>query len=202
MATAAACGSPQQHSQFDTPPEQRAQLAADDEWKPSYGKPEIEKALIAERGAEATNERRVEDADNGSDPVAAGIARADLGVRQQFIASLVACRDGGHLCPPRLDDPAWKFTAGEDLAKPPLDTPLRFDLDDWQKMTAELHGRACACRTINCLDSLDAVMNELEQRPTQDVRADEQATTELARARECTFRLRGKAPFKPRSSVE
>ncbi len=200
MTLVACGGSP--HSQFAAPPEQKSELAADDEVKPTYGKPEIEKALIAERGAEATNERRVTDAEAAGDVEAASAARADLVVRQQFIAALVACQTGGHHCPPRLDDPPWKLTVAEDTSKPPLDTPLRFDLDDWQKLTAELHGRACACRTIACVDSLDAVMNELELRPVQDVRADEKASAELARARECTFYLRGKSLAKPRSSVE
>lgn len=202
MATVAACGSPQQHSPFEPPPEHHSELAAEDEFKPPYGKPELEKALIAERGAEATNERRITDAETAGDTVAVQAARADLAVRRQFIAALVACQTEGHLCPPRLDDPPLKLAVGDDLGKPPLDTPIRFDLDDWQKMTTELHGRACACRTISCLDTLDAMMNELELRPTQDVRADEQATAELTRARECTFRLRGKALAKPRSSAE
>ena len=33
------------------------------------------------------------------------VARADLGVRRHFIATLEACEASGRWCPPRLDDP-------------------------------------------------------------------------------------------------
>lgn len=183
--TLAACATPP-HSQFETPPEPHAQLAEDDDVRPTYGTAALEKALIAERGAEATNERRVTDAETKGDDDALRIATADLAVRRRFITALETCQHNSHLCPPRLDDPP-----------PGLDTPMRFDLADWQKMTAELHGRACACRTLACIDTLDDSLNELETHPIDDVRSDEQATLELTRARECLFRLRGKAIAKP-----
>ncbi len=188
----AACGSPQRapfEGAAESPP---GELADSDDVKPAYGKAELEKALIAERGAEATNERRVAEADARGDADALLVARADLGVRQRFIANLEACQASGHLCPPRLDDPVWKYDLGQDLP-PPVESPLRFDLADWQKLSAELHGRACACRTIGCVDSLDVAIDQLEQRPMPDVAADEQATAEITRARECLFRLRGKS---------
>jgi hypothetical protein len=183
--TLAACATPP-HSHFETPPEPHAQLAEDDDVRPTYGTAALEKALIAERGAEATNERRVADAETKGDDEALRIATADLAVRRRFITALETCQRNSHLCPPRLDDP-----------QPGLDTPMRFDLADWQTMTAELHGRACACRTIACLDTLDDSLDELETHPIEDVRSDEQATVELTRARECLFRLRGKAIAKP-----
>jgi hypothetical protein len=174
----------------------KATLADEDDIKPAYGKDALEKALIAERGAEARDERRVAELDQkGDDGLLA--AQADLAVRRRFIASLELCQSTGHRCPPRLDDPPWKFDYASDAAKPPLDTPLRFDLDDWQKIAAELHGRACACRTLACIESLDVAIDELEPRPMQDVRADEVATASLTRARECLFRLRGKTVAKP-----
>ena len=178
----AACGSPQgTQTETTVPPEPHTQLAGDDDPKPTYDKAALEKALIAERGAEATNERRVADAEQKGDDDALRIAVADLAVRRRFITALETCQQSQHLCPPRLDDPPGQ-----------LEAPLRFDLADWQKLTTELHGRACACRTQACVDATDAQLNELEERPMQDVRADEQATFELTRARECLYRLRGK----------
>lgn len=164
-----------------------SELATDDDIRPSYGKAELEHALIAERGLEATGERRVAEAEGDQ----LQIAIADLAVRRRFIATLEACQASGHTCPPRLDDPPWTFDIAADSAKPPLDTPLRFDLADWQKVAAELHGRACACRTIACVDSLDVVIDQLEQRPMPDVRGDEISSASITRARECLFRLRG-----------
>jgi hypothetical protein len=178
----AACGSPQVETATPTPPVPHSQLAGDDDPRPAYDKAALEKALIAERGAEATNERRVADAEQKGDSDALRIAAADLAVRRRFISTLETCQAAQRLCPPRLDDPPAQ-----------LDAPLRFDLADWQKLTAELHGRACACRTQACLDATDDQLNELGQRPMQDVRGDDQATFALTRARECLFRLRGKS---------
>lgn len=192
--TLAACGAPPR-SHFETSATDltHSQLAASDDVHPSYGPRDLERALITERGAEATNERRVEDAEAKGDDEGLRTATADLAVRRRFIASLEACQQTGRLCPPRLDDPPWTYDYATDGAKPALDTPLRFDLADWQAMTTELHGRACACRTILCVDSMDVALDELETRPTDDVRADDQATAALMHARECLFRLRGKA---------
>src|SRR5262249_42289740 len=134
-----ACSAPQRPPYQGATQEGHSGLADDDEVKPTYGKAEIEKALIAERGAEATDERRVAELEAKGDPDALPGALADLGVRGRFIAALELCQSGGHWCPPRLDEP------------PPLGTGLRFDLDDWQKLAADLHARACACRTIACI---------------------------------------------------
>jgi hypothetical protein len=194
---AVACSSPQ-HAPFQGGTEPgHSSLADEDEVRPTYGKADLEKQLIAERGAEATNERRVADFETKGDDDALRVAVADLAVRRRFIAALEACQAGGHLCPPRLDDPPWKFDLAADGAKPPLDAPLRFDLEDWQKVTAELHGRACACRTIACVDSVGVVIDQLETKPMQDVQADETAIASITHARECLFRLRGKTVAKP-----
>lgn len=166
-------------------------MAGDEDVVPSYGKPDLEKALIAERGAEATNERRVAEAEAKGDDEGLRIATADLAVRRRFIVALETCQASGRLCPPRLDDPGVA-----------LDPNPRFDLADWQKLAAELHGRACACRTLACIDTLDDSIDQLEPRPMEDVRGDEQASVEITRARECLFRLRGKTiakvPQEPR----
>ena len=50
-------------------------MAGDDEATPSYGKADLEKALIAERGAEATNERLVADAESKGDDEALRVGR-------------------------------------------------------------------------------------------------------------------------------
>jgi len=192
-----ACGSPQ-HPPFQGGTEPgHSTLADEDEVRPTYSKAELEKQLIAERGAEATNERRVTDLETKGDDDGLRVAVADLAVRRRFIAALEACQAGGHMCPPRLDDPPWKFDIANETAKPPLDAPLRFDLDDWQKVTAELHGRACACRTMSCVDSVGVAIDQLETRPMQDVQADEAAIASITHARECLFRLRGKSVARP-----
>jgi hypothetical protein len=171
-------------------------LAEDDggEPPPSYDKSDIQKALIAERAAEAKVEQRIVDLESAGDPDPVNAARADLAVRRRFIATLETCEVTGRYCPPRLDDPAWNYAVDSD-DDPKLDVPLRFDVASWQKVTAELHGRACACRTVTCVDSVNAAIARLEQRPMEDVRGDETATIEITRGRDCIYRLLGKRPL-------
>lgn len=174
---------------------------------PSYQKGELSRTLQKERGAEAIASRIVGELE-AKDRDAAGddqlrVATADLGVRRRFIASLERCEASGVHCPPRLDDPPWAFDPdpGKPLA-PPLTADLRFDLDSWRKLAAELHGRACACRTIACVDSVGVAIDQLEPRPMEQVQGDEAASLSLTRARECLFRLRGKAePRRPREEA-
>lgn len=174
-------------------------MAEDDEPPPAYDQAAVGMALIAERAAEVKNEREVREAEAG-DPDQLRIALADLAVRRRFIAILEICEAQGKLCPPRLDEPAWPH--GPDYeGDPKLDVPLRFDLASWQKVTAELHSRACACRTLSCIDSLDVTIHKLEGRPTDEVQGDEAATTSITRARACLFRLRGRKTL-PRVAVE
>jgi len=177
---------------------------------PPYGKAELSRALIAERGAEATAERVVAELDALEVRDVAGDERlrllsADLAVRRRFIASLEACEAEGRACPPRLDDPPFAFEPDPDRPRdPPLEAPLRFDLASWQQLAAELHGRACACRTIACLDSVAAALDQLEARPMPAVQSDDAATLSVTRARECLFRLRGRAvrAIAPRAAPE
>jgi hypothetical protein len=170
----------------------------EDPFVPSYQKGDLSRTLQKERGAEAIAARLVgelEAKDRDAQLVVTGrVATADLGVRRRFIASLETCEASGVHCPPRLDDPPWAFDPdpGKPLA-PPITTDLRFDLDSWRKVTAELHGRACACRTIACVDSVGAAIDQLEPRPMEQVQGDEAASLSLTRARECLFRLRGRA---------
>lgn len=170
----------------------RGELAGEDEAPPSYGRSELQQALIAERAAEARAERDVADAQEpAADADRLRIALDDLAVRRRFIRILELCEAQGRMCPPRLDDPPWSYAADAE-ADPALDVPLRFDLDSWRNVSAELHGRACACRTLECIDSMDATIGRLEQRPMPDVQSDEVATQSVTRARECLMRLRGK----------
>nr|MDQ3366399.1 hypothetical protein [Myxococcota bacterium] len=121
------------------------------------------------------------------------VARADLAVRRRFIAALEACERAGRWCPPRLDDPAWAFDPDPDRpVAPPLDAPLRFDVASWRTIALELFGRACACRTLGCVDSVGVAIDQLEPRPMPAVQGDEAASLSITRARECLFRLRGK----------
>ncbi|MBX3160225.1 MAG: hypothetical protein KF773_29955 [Deltaproteobacteria bacterium] len=175
----------------------QTELADEDQYVPGYGKPELQRALIGERGAEATAERIVADLEAKPDrDIAADdrlrVAAADLAVRRRFIKSLEACEASGRWCPPRLDDPPFAFDPDNDKHAPPLDAPLAFTIDGWRKLTAELHGRACACRTLHCVDAVDAAANELEARTPPAVTGDESATLAVTRARECLFRLRGR----------
>jgi hypothetical protein len=161
---------------------------AEDDFRPTYDKAELQKALTAERAAVEAAEQREPDLED-SDKVVA--ARQDLAVRKRFVAALEACAANGHACPPRLDDPAWTFDIEKD-ADPQLEATLRFDVASWQKIAAELHGRACACRTWACTESVGVAIERLEQRPMPDVVNDETAVTSIVRARDCLFRLRGK----------
>ena len=179
-----------------------SQLADDDGYTPTYSKAELERALIAERGREATAERRVTEleAKDGYDPKKSPtaddelrVAHDDLDVRRRFIGALELCQATGRTCPPRLDEAVWNFEVDTPGAKPSLDAPLRFDLEDWRKVSAELHGRACTCRTLACVDGVGVAIDQLELRPIRDVQGDETASASITRARECLFRLRGKA---------
>lgn len=185
---AVACSSPQ-HAPFQGATEPHSTLADEDEVRPTYGKADLEKQLIAERGAEATNERRVADFETKGDDDGLRVAIADLAVRRRFIAALEACQAGGHMCPPRLDDPPWSWDV-DGTAPPPLDVKLTFDLDGWNKIASELHGRACACRTLACVDGLTVAIDVLEAKRNGD---DDTSTAAVTRARECLFRLRGRA---------
>src|SRR5262245_60688587 len=180
-------------------------MADDDRYTPSYGKPDLSKALIAERGAEATAEKTVAELEAKVDASATRdvaaedqlrAAQADLAVRRRFIGSLEACEATGMWCPPRLDDPPWGYDVEGDKA-PPLNAPLHFELAPWRAIAAELHGRACACRTLTCVDSVTVAIDVLETKPVKDVLGDESATESITRARECLFRLRGKIAARP-----
>ncbi|MGE0870388.1 MAG: hypothetical protein AB7P03_17625 [Kofleriaceae bacterium] len=182
-------------------PASSSQQVAEDEYRPSYGKAELQRALFAERGAEATAERIVAEleakqSDTGVDD-RLRVARADLEIRRRFIVALEVCQAAGLGCPPRLDDPAWAFDPDPDdgALKPPLDAPLRFDRTSWQTLASELHGRACACRTLACIDSMGPAIDYLESRPMPEVQGDELASDSITRARQCLFRLRGKRPM-------
>ena len=169
-------------------------LADDSEPPPPYDTAAVQRALIAERAGEARDERLVAEAEAG-DPDKLQAALANLAVRRRFIRVLESCESKGRLCPPRLDEPAWTHAADYE-GDPKLDVPLRFDVASWQKVTVELQGRACACRTVSCIDSLDVTIAKLESRPTDEVQRDDDATAAITRARECLFRLRGRRAFR------
>jgi hypothetical protein len=180
-------------------------FAAEDAYVPTYGKAELQKALIAERGAEATGERVVGELEakvtDGPTNDRWRTARADLEVRRRFIRSLETCESSRIDCPPRLDDPTWSYDPDPDVVvAPKVDADLRFDLGSWQKLSAEMFGRACACRTIACVDSVGVAIDQLEVRPMATVQGDETASLSITRARECLFRLRGKALSRALSS--
>lgn len=169
-------------------------FAEDDRFVPSYGTAELSRALQTERGAEATGERIVAELEATGTADQLRVAVADLAVRRRFIATLEACERDGRWCPPRLDDPAWSFDPDPDRpAPPPMTAQLRFDLASWRVLADELFGRACACRTLACVDSVGVAIDQLEPRPMPEVQGDDVASLAITRARECLFRLRGRA---------
>lgn len=209
--TLAACGGGQAGAPPPAEPTgpTQAALADEDMFQPSYAKAELSRALITERGAEASAERLVGDLEaRPSDPATDDqlrVATADLAVRRRFIASLEACEASGRYCPPRLDDPPWAYDPDPDAgrgAEPPMTATLRFDLDSWRVLATELHGRACACRTLACVDSLTVAIDQLERRPMPATQGDEAASASIARARECLFRLRGKSVLRVPAPAE
>jgi hypothetical protein len=173
------------------------ELAGEDLYAPSYGKPELEQALASERSAVTAAEAALAKlADSGGTDDEVRVATADLAVRRRYVAALEACRDAGRSCPPRLDEPSWAYDPDPDTpgaTAPPIDAPLAFDLAGWRAITSELFGRACACRTIACVDSMTVAIDVLEARPAPDVDGDEAAAQSVTRARACLFRLRGRA---------
>jgi hypothetical protein len=213
IALAAACHPAAETAVTVTPQQPTGiQLAEPDDYQPSYGKPEVERALIAERGAEASQETKVAQLQANAEAqldrvMVASIednlraATADLAVRRQFIRMLEACEAEGRWCPPRLDESTWSYDFDSDR-DPPLDAQLRFDLADWQKIAAELHGRACACRTVACVDGVGAAIDRLEPKPMRDVQGDEIASESITRARQCLFRLQGRAGSAPRHDAD
>ena len=168
-------------------------LAEDDVYRPPYATSELQQVLAAERAAVAAAEQRERELEDSGDYDVLRIARDDLAVRRSFIASLETCVATGRVCPPRLDDPAWSFDI-ESNRDPKLDAALRFDVASWQKVSAELHGRACACRTRACVDSMFVAIERLETRPMPDVQSDDDASLSITRARDCLYRLRGLRP--------
>jgi hypothetical protein len=193
-----ACGGNPPHQRLPDDPGTHTELADEDRYVPTYGKPELQRALIAERGLEATGEKTVAELEAKQSDTASQdrlrVAVADLAVRRRFISALEACEARGSWCPPRLDDPTWNYDYdGDRIEAPPVDAALKFDLDGWRKLTAELHGRACACRTMVCVDSVGFAIDRLERRPSPDVQGDDATTVAITRARECLFRLRGKS---------
>ena len=65
-------------------------LADDDGGEPpptAYDKSDVQKALIAERGAEAKAEQHVTELEDAGDPDPINAAEADLAVRRRFIAT-------------------------------------------------------------------------------------------------------------------
>ena len=174
-----ACGPgapPQAGTGADVITYHKAELSEDDEPPPKYHRSDLDDVLEAERAKVAAMSD--EDRDN-------------ILVRKRFIEILELCKTTGTNCPPRIDEPAWTFEADSE-ADPKLETPLRFDVDSWRKVSAELHGRACACRTIGCIDTLEVAIQRLEVRPMPDVQSDDFAAIEIVRARDCLARLRGR----------
>lgn len=179
LVALAACGPgapPQAGTGADVITYHKAELSDDEEPPPKYHRSDLDDVLEAERAKLAAMSD--EDRDN-------------ILVRKRFIQTLELCKTTGTNCPPRIDEPAWTFEA-DSAGDPKLDSPLRFDVDSWRKLATELHGRACACRTVGCVDTVEVAIQRLEVRPTPDVQSDDFAAIEIVRARDCLARLRGR----------
>jgi len=204
LAAVAGCGEPAAVAPPAAPRSASARapsgFATEPRYQPPYGKAELAAALTAERSAVTASERQLSELEArsgaGDDRVRA--AQADLAVRGRFVAALETCAADGRWCPPRLDDPPWTYALDTaPSVDPPMTAELRYDVASWRVLAAELHGRACACRTVACVESLDFAIDKLEPRPVAVVRGDEAATASLTWARECLVRLRGKGWRRP-----
>src|SRR4051812_31126764 len=95
VATLAACTHGSTASRGGTGPgdeiEMHSTFVADDEPAPTYEAAAVQKALIAERAAEAHGERELGDAEASGDTDRLLTARADLAVRRRFISMLEVC---------------------------------------------------------------------------------------------------------------
>jgi hypothetical protein len=190
LVACSGAGAPHKATGWSDPASQtHSQLAAYDEAAPTYDRADLERTLTAERAAALAASGEIAQLEQG-EPETLRIALADLAVRRRFIATLEVCKADEHLCPPRLEESAWTGSPDGET-DPKLDVPLRFDADSWRKVASELHGHACACRTLACVDSIDATLNRLETRPMPEVQSDDAALVELTRARDCLMRLRG-----------
>src|SRR4051794_25916073 len=90
MLAIACSGGTRTHGTLPPDPETHSQLAEEDAYVPAYGKPDLQRALIAERGIEATQERVVGELEAKPDRDAPTedrlrVATADLAVRRRFI---------------------------------------------------------------------------------------------------------------------
>lgn len=183
-----ACGPgtpPQAGTGADVITYHKAEMSDDEEPPPKYHRSDLEDVLDAERAKVAAMSE--EDRDN-------------ILVRKRFIETLELCKATGTYCPPRIDDPVLAFDVDGD-SDPKLESPLRFDVDSWRKVSTELHGRACACRTVGCIDTLEVAIQRLEVRPMPDVQSDDLAAVEIVRARDCLARLGGRHTL-PRITTE
>lgn len=185
LAACKSAGTPEAGTGADVITYHKAEMSDDEEPPPKYHRSDLEDVLDAERVKVAAMSDEERD---------------DILVRKRFIETLELCKATGTYCPPRIDEPAWTFEADSE-ADPKLENPLRFDVDSWRKVSTELHGRACACRTIGCIDTLEVAIQRLEVRPMPDVQSDDFAAIEIVRARDCLARLRGRHAL-PRPPAE
>ena len=128
------------------------------------------------------------------------IAGADLAVRRRFIASLAACNATGQVCPPRLDDPPWTFDRRSRCRSEARHAAALRRRRAGRRSSAELHGRACACRTIACVDSMFVAIDRLEKRPMPEVQDEDIARTSIVRARDCSVPVARPARYAARGS--
>lgn len=192
--SSAACGGAQPSERFVEPQSRPDPIDPEaTEVTPSYGRAEIERVLGEERRAQADGKAAIEalQTQRGK-AVELALALADQGVRERYLETLETCRDHRMWCPPRL---GLSWTFHDDSADVPvsLESELRFDLQSWRKLSAELWARGCDCRTMQCVDAMTHTIDVLESRPLAEVQGDHEASTAVTGARTCLWRLRGKA---------
>lgn len=190
----AACGGAQSSERFVEPQSRPDPIDPEaTEVAPSYGRAELERAIGEERRAQADGKAAIEalQTQRGKS-LELATALADQGVRERYLEALETCRDHRMWCPPKL---GLSWTFHDDAADVPvsLEAELRFDLQSWRKLAAELWARGCDCRTMRCVDAMTHTVDVLESRPLADVQGDHEASTAVTGARTCLWRLRGKA---------
>jgi hypothetical protein len=191
LLLAAGCGGSQTERFVE--PTQAAQIDPEaTEVVPTYGKHELERVIGEERQAHAAAQSVLASLmDQRGKAVEIALRLADLGVQERYLETLESCKARGVWCPPKLGM-AWTIREGVDVPVS-LDTEVRFDLQTWRAVTAELWARGCDCRSMTCVDAMTQTIDALEPRPTPEVQGDQEASAALTAARTCLWRLRGKA---------
>ncbi len=192
LALAAACGGAPPE-RFVEPKQLEPVDPESTEVQPTYSRQDMERILADERAAATAAAATLTSLmDQRGKSIEISLRLADLGVQQRYIEALESCRARSVWCPPKVGL-TWTIRELEQDVPVSLDAELRFDLDSWRTLAAELWARGCDCRSMECVDAMTQSIDSLEGKPTLEVQGDHQASTAITGARTCLWRLRGLA---------